>query len=512
MFECYYMHMKITQRFLRLLPWAGIIGLAIGLRFAMVFSMGTLWADEAFSWHFTQLPFMEMIHLLRLDVHPPFHAVLLWGWQRVMGDSAIAMRLLSFFLSIAGLVTFKLLGKRLLGKRATLLAMLMAAFSPLMIYYAADGRMYALVFFLSSFSALAFWEYTHHDAHKAEHAWFFASLLLVMTHLTGALVVLGQAGYLFTHKEKRKTFWKLFPQFLAMAGLFLIWFIPAALHKIKMLEGEWQFQAGAQSVPAYEAIAHWLWITANPKTLTATAIISALLIVGGIFRHTKRKPFFNLSDKGVFLLWWLLMVLLPFVIVGMTVTPRYLIAAIAPLFLLLSAGYLNIVRRKWHAIIFAASLIIFMTFPGIAALLSSRSYNWDVNVSWIEERYQKDDALVFGWYANKLPFEAVGGFEGSLNNSEKYFFYPFDDDLSWDARYVAHAGTLIVDEEKIDTFLSQATSAKRFFYIPNHFLRLKNGDSAGLIINEWFANHNWLLADHLPSQGRSVGVWLMIKK
>lgn len=478
----------------------------------MVVSIGTLWADEAFTWHFAQKSFMEMLGYLRLDVHPPFHAVLVWGWFKLFGATAVTMRLLSLILAVCGLITFKLLSLRLLGKRATLLALLLAGLSPLMIYYSADGRMYALVFFLSTFSALAFWEYVHHDSHKALNAWFYASLALVMTHLTGALVILAQAGYLFFNREKRPVFWALFTRFFAMGALFLVWFVPAALHKIRMLSGEWQFQAGVDAIPVYEAAAHWLWITANTNAKIATTALAGLFIIGGILRHSKRKPYFNVSDRGAFLLWWLLAVMLPFLVAGITVTPRYLIAGIPPLFLLIVMGYLNVVRRKWYAIALASGIIVFMTFPGIAALLSTRSYNWDRNVDWIAERYQEGDAIVLGWYANRLPFEAAQAFSGPLKNAETFDFYPFDDDLSWDERYVAHAGTLATDEEKIDEFFSVLSSKKRFFLIPSHILRLKNGESASPVINTWFEEHGWRLLDHLPNQGRTVGVWLMVRE
>lgn len=504
--------MRILKRHLRLLPWIGIFALAIALRVGMVFSIGTLWADEAFSWHFAQKPFMEMLHLLRYDVHPPFHAIVLWVWYRLFDSSALVTRLLSLFLAIGGLVTFKLLGLRLFGKRVTILAFMMAAFSPLMIYYSADGRMYALTFFLASFSALAFWEYVHHDSHKALDAWFFTSLALVMTHLTGALVIFAQGGYLFFKKDGRPVFWALFTRFLAMAGLFFVWAIPAGMHKIQMLSGEWQFNSGIDTVPVHEALSHWLWIIPNPPTRTLVAVLAGLLIIGGILRHSKRKPFVNISDKGVFLLWWLLAVTLPFMLTGMTVTPRYLAAAAPALFLLIAFGYLNIVRRKWYAVLLAAGLIVFMTFPGIAALLSMRSYSWDDNAAWIMERYQDGDTIVFGWYANRLPFEAVGGFEGKLKNAETLDFYPFEDDLSWDERYVAHAGTLGIDKEKLDDYFSGIASKNRIFYIPNPFIFLKNGEPAGPAINAWFERRGWKLADHLPAQGRTVGVWLMIRE
>lgn len=501
----------LKKKYVRLLPWAAVLGIAIGLRLTLLFGMGTLWADEAFSWHFARKSFMEMLHLLRFDVHPPFHAVLLWGWMRLFGDAAIVLRLLSFFTAIAGLVTFKLLGLKLFGKRVALLALILASLSPLMIYYSADGRMYALVFFLSSLSGLAFWEYLHGNRHAKEF-WFYASLLLVMTHITGALVIAAQGAFLLFSEKWREHFLRLLPRFIGMAALFAVWFIPAAVHKLQMIGNEWQFQAGEQAVPLHHALTYWVWVSPSKGVLTATSVILALFVFGGILRHSKRRPHFNLSDRGVFLLWWLLFTTVPFFLTGATVTPRYLAAAIPAFFLLIAHGFLNVARRKWYAMAMAGFIIVMMTTPGIAAQLSIRSYNWDRNISWIEERFMEGDRIVFGWYANRLPFDAAGGFDGKLKDVPIFAFYPFDDDLTEDEQYVAHAGTLVVREEDFGRMLPHFEGATRVFLIPNHFLRLEDGSSAGPKFNDWLVENGWFLSDHKPNDGRSVGVWLLERK
>lgn len=503
--------MYIKQKHLRLLPWAAVLGIAVGLRLALLFGLGTLWADEAFSWHFARKPFVEMLDLLRFDVHPPFHAALLWGWIKLFGDSALIVRLLSFFIGLAGLVTFKLLGLRLFGKRVALLALLLAGLSPLMIYYGVDGRMYALVFFLSSLSALAFWEYLRGNRHAKEF-WFYASLALVMTHLTGALVIAAQGCYLLFSRERRTHFRELFFRFAAIAALFTVWFVPAAFRKLQMLADEWQFQAGEQAVSIHQALAYWIWVTPSMSLLTTTFVIAALFVFGGILRHSKRKPHFNLSNRGVFLLWWLLFTTAPFFLVGATVTPRYIAAAIPPFFLLIAHGFLNVARRKWYAMALAGMVVVFMTVPGIAAQLSVRSYNWDRNVSWIEERLGKGDRIVFGWYANRLPFDAAGGFDGKLRDVPVFSFYPFDDELPEAERYVAHAGTLVVSENDFDRMLPYFEGAERIFFIPNFFLRLEDGSSAGPALNRWLEEQGWFLLEHKPNEGRTVGVWLLTQK
>jgi len=173
---------------------------------------------------------------------------------------------------------------------------------------------------------------------------------------------------------------------------------------------------------------------------------------------------------------------------------------------------MNVARRKWYAMSLAGSVIILMTIPGIAAQLSVRSYNWDRNVSWIEEHFEEGDRLVFGWYANILPFDAAGGFDGKLKDVPTFAFYPFDDELSGDEQYVAHAGTLVVSEDDFDRMLPYFEGANRIFFTPNFFLKLKDGSPAGPALNDWLVRNGWFLLEHKPNEGRTVGVWLLIQQ
>lgn len=503
--------MTLKRSFVRALPWAGLLAFAAALRLALVFGLGTLWADEAFSWHFARMPFMEMLGLLRYDVHPPFHAALLWLWMRLFGDAAVAVRLLSFFTALAGLAAFKFLGLRLYGKRVAFIALAAASLSPLMLYYGADGRMYALVFFLSCFSGLAFWELLNGNA-RAREFWTFSSMALVMTHLTGALVIAAQGAFLLSGKDRRETFLRLFPRFAMLGGLFLVWFVPAFLRRASTLGAEWQFQAGADALPLHEALAYWFWVPASSGALAASAAALGLFLVGGLFRHSKRPPHFNLSDRSLFLLFWLAFTTLPFLASGASVTPRYLAAAAPPAFLLVAHGVMNVSRRRWEGVALSLAALVFLTLPGIAAQISDRPYNWDIVAEWIGGKWTPGDRIIFGWYANRLPFEAAGGFDGKLKNAEVALFYPFDDKFSWDERYVAHAGTLAVSENELASRLEAIFPENgTLFFLPAHFLRLDDGSSAAPRVVEWLEKEGWLLLDHLPDPGRIPGVWMLRK-
>lgn len=115
-----------------------------------------LWYDEIGSLWMASLPFADMLRATAGDVHPPLYLALLWGWVRVFGYTALAARVLSAILSLAGLWPFAEI-MRVLGfaQRDRLLAGLLFIVSPYQLYYAQEARMYALLQLLVLFGAWA---------------------------------------------------------------------------------------------------------------------------------------------------------------------------------------------------------------------------------------------------------------------------------------------------------------------------------------------------------------------
>lgn len=79
------------------------------------------------------------------DTSPPFYYLVLWGWTRLVGTGDAALRLLSVVFSIPALVLTALVARRAFGPAALLPTAALSAASPFGLYYATEGRMYALV-------------------------------------------------------------------------------------------------------------------------------------------------------------------------------------------------------------------------------------------------------------------------------------------------------------------------------------------------------------------------------
>jgi hypothetical protein len=87
--------------------------------------------------------------VLLSDTSPPLYYLLLNGWTRAFGSGDLALRLFSVWWAVLCLPLLWLLGRELGGLRAAWSACLLFAFSPVALYYSAEGRMYSLLWALA---------------------------------------------------------------------------------------------------------------------------------------------------------------------------------------------------------------------------------------------------------------------------------------------------------------------------------------------------------------------------
>jgi uncharacterized membrane protein len=112
----------------------------------------SLWFDETFSQRVVSLfdPISLFQNGVAGDVHPPLYFALLWLWVQFVGESVVALRMLSVLIALLALPACYHLARLLFNERAALLALILAVFAPYQVYYAQETRQYAL-----SFTALA---------------------------------------------------------------------------------------------------------------------------------------------------------------------------------------------------------------------------------------------------------------------------------------------------------------------------------------------------------------------
>ena len=104
-----------------------------------------LWRDELSSWSFASRPVPELVDIVRhSNASQLAYYLLLHYWIAVFGDSPLAMRMLSVLAMAGAAACVTLVGRRLAGPRAGLLAGLVFALVPSISRFAQETRFYAL--------------------------------------------------------------------------------------------------------------------------------------------------------------------------------------------------------------------------------------------------------------------------------------------------------------------------------------------------------------------------------
>jgi uncharacterized membrane protein len=115
----------------------------------------SLWVDEAFSWWLARQP-MDTVwrYVLSVDQHPPLYYSLLQLWLGP-DDRETGLRAFSVLWSVPTVPLVFLIGRRVAGPAAGVLAAVLQAVSPLHVWYAQQGRMYTMLTFFAAAATLA---------------------------------------------------------------------------------------------------------------------------------------------------------------------------------------------------------------------------------------------------------------------------------------------------------------------------------------------------------------------
>ncbi len=167
----------------------------LGLR---LFHLGTqsLWYDEGYSVYLAGKDLLTLTGETAADIQPPLYYYLLHAWIALFGRGETAVRGLSVLFGLAALPLFYLLGRRLFGARAGLLAAALAALSPLYVWYAQETRMYTLLVWLTLAASYFLWRALHRpqgdDADRRGRVWMgwaVCMTLALYTHYFAAFVL-----------------------------------------------------------------------------------------------------------------------------------------------------------------------------------------------------------------------------------------------------------------------------------------------------------------------------------
>jgi mannosyltransferase len=133
--------------------WPALLTLIVGLYGV---TRAELWRDELSSWSFASRPVPELVMIVHhSDASQLGYYLVLHYWIAAFGDSVFAMRLLSVLAMAGAAACVTLIGRRLAGQRAGLLAGLVFALVPSVSRFAQEARFYALEVLVAMIATLA---------------------------------------------------------------------------------------------------------------------------------------------------------------------------------------------------------------------------------------------------------------------------------------------------------------------------------------------------------------------
>lgn len=362
---------KISYIFIGLM-----ILVAIGLR--ALFLDSSLWYDEACSWAAAKLSFGGILdYLYNFDFqHTPLYFFVLHVWMKIFGDSEIALKSLSLLFSIASLPLVYIITNKLSNKTNAFLATSVVAFSPLLIYFSTEVRMYPMVIFLVLLSLNYLIDFEKEKSISSAIKLVITNILIPYTFI-GALyynVVLYFSYMIYLYVNKRKDDSKTYGffagiEFASLIPLFFVMFHYAGMRDLFLVkhEGSFFFSNVVDVIRNFFAtsyVPNVYWPSDNSYVLTFTfflliAVPCYYFIRGLVEGFRKSKDFEKLCYTMLFVMFGLFIIFaIPQVYVF---TSRYMLYLL-PLFFIFSIIGLSKVISPKH-------LKVFVTFFCLASVI-----------------------------------------------------------------------------------------------------------------------------------------------
>lgn len=164
------------------------------LRFWSIDSRG-LWLDEAVTILHARFALPDVIKNVAYGVHPPLFHILMHFWISAMGTSEVIVRTYATIWGLLSIPASYWAARSLFDRRTGLIAATITAFSPYLIWYSQEARMYSMMLFFSFVSIGFLIRAVRLNRPRDWVGYTVATLLGMFTHYFYAFLVLGQGMY-----------------------------------------------------------------------------------------------------------------------------------------------------------------------------------------------------------------------------------------------------------------------------------------------------------------------------
>jgi uncharacterized membrane protein len=352
--------------------------LAIGVR---LFQLGTpnFWYDEAASLSYAR-------DLSRFDVHPPTYYVTLAA-VLPFSTSEFALRLSSMIAGLAAVAVVYYIGRDLFPGTIQLIATLLAALSPMLVWHAQEARMYSQAL---AFSLLTVYFYLRIRREQHSGNWIgyiISALLAIYTHLYSAFIPFILTLHMLLFHRHLLRGWIVAHIIIALG--YLPWVVVLINYPPKQIgTGRpfsifnifytyYAFTTGYSLGPSVNELRGLDLAVIRPYLLLIApiSILVGILTVFGAVQEWRKD-----RNRAVLLLLWafapvVIAAIIPLFRASMTFNARYVIAALPALVFLIAVGIAALPRLPRIA---ALGVLVF--YSGLSL------YN-----HYFDQRYAKED-------------------------------------------------------------------------------------------------------------------------
>lgn len=276
--------------------------LAVLLRVVWI-NVPPLWYDENFTLILARLPWDRMIDATVGDVHPPLWYVIVWAVYHILPNApAWVIRVPSLLASVAALWLFAQIMPRLgISPRVARAALVLMAVLPMQIWYAQEGRMYAMLECLVLLALYAALE-------RRMVLLFVASLALLYIQNYGAFYLAAIALVVIVREPWRVWRWHIGAMFAA-GVLWLPWVYVVVM---QMREIEGRYWILDRSLGQVLQILHKLFFASSVPDaffVASYVVAFAVLIAGTVAvarsSHPARWPVLTMAFAPLLIAWGL---------------------------------------------------------------------------------------------------------------------------------------------------------------------------------------------------------------